>query len=68
MSINLKPAGGESLCFGGNCPTLYESEDGRYFIQGRVVSDEVRQSVTLSPGEELIEINRELLDSMKSAL
>lgn len=52
-------------CGGGECPTLYQSEDGRYFVQGYKVVDSMMTENNIPKNETLIEINAELIDFIK---
>ncbi len=54
-----------SICIGGKCPTAYRSDDGRLFIQGYKVDDSLKGTAGLPPGEDMVEISQELLDSLK---
>ena len=61
-NIELKKfAGTEKGCLGGACPTVYRSEDGRFFIQGYVVTKAIKGSVNVPTGENLVEIPEQLL-------
>jgi len=55
-------------CGGGQCPTLYRSDDGRYFVQGNTVSPdisaEIRESVPA--GEEIVELSAEMISAIKN--
>lgn len=51
-------------CGGGPCPTLYKSQDGKFYIQGYLVSDLVANEVNLAADETLIEINLDLLEDI----
>jgi len=54
-------------CGGGECPTLYQSEDGRYFVQGYKVEESMVEENNIPKGETLIEINAELIDFIKKS-
>jgi len=65
MKLEIIAASGDTVgCKGGLCPTVYRSEDGRYFVQGFNVSDDVRSVVALASNESLVEISSELIDSL----
>lgn len=53
-----------SLCGGGTCPTIYESDRGTLIIQGYPV-DPARAGVSVPDGESLVEIPAELLASLQ---
>jgi hypothetical protein len=52
---------GDKNCAGGKCPTIYSNKDGRYFVQGYNVSNEVKSQLGLAENENLVEINMSLL-------
>ncbi|WP_370070137.1 hypothetical protein [Streptacidiphilus sp. MAP5-3] len=47
----------------GQCPTLYETDDGRVVVQGDVLTDEeaLTQLRDVLPGETFVVVPRELL-------
>ena len=53
--------GDETDCSGGQCPSVYENENGEIFIQGYVVENSIAQQVAVPKGENLIKINDNLL-------
>ena len=59
--LKLKKFAGIDDCLGGACPTVYISQDGKFFIQGYVVSEMVKNSIKVPQGESLVEIPEELL-------
>ena len=48
----------DGSCYGGTCPTIYDTDRGTVVVQGWMVND---SDVTLGPGEVLVEIPAELL-------
>lgn len=54
----------EGACYGGTCPTLYESDRGTIVVQGWKVTD---ADMDVPDGEALVEIPRELLRSAENA-
>lgn len=48
-------------CGGGPCPTLYQDENGRVYIQGYFVNKDISNQVNLDNDETLVEVNEELL-------
>jgi hypothetical protein len=44
---------------------VYEADDGSFYVQGYIVSNEVRDSVKLPSGEELVRIDASLLKALK---
>jgi hypothetical protein len=51
-------------CSGGNCPTIYESDDGQIYVQGYLSTEGEREGVELAPNEGLVRISRRLLESL----
>lgn len=49
-------------CSSGPCPKLYKSEDGRYFIQGYNVDENV--TIDIPKNENLVEVNKDLLNDI----
>ncbi len=54
-------------CAGGKCPTVYRSDDGRYFVQGYKVGGEIKSLAPLPTSEDLVEISQELAEALKIA-
>jgi hypothetical protein len=54
--MKLTPRSG--ACYGGTCPTIYDTDRGTVVVQGWVVND---SDVTPPDGEALVEIPAELL-------
>ncbi len=59
--------GGESNCSGGDCPTLYEADDGSLYIQGYLTSDDERAGVRVPDGETLVRISPRLLENIRKS-
>jgi len=53
-------------CSGSNCscPSIYETDEGTYIIQGKKVNAEKIKQVNIPPDEELVEIPAELLNKI----
>lgn len=58
-------AGGEFGCAGGDCPTLYEAEDGSLYIQGYETTDVERAGLKMPAGETLVRITPLLLENIR---
>lgn len=58
----------DSGCSGGSCPTFYQTEDGKIFVQGNKMSDSDKSSFTIPYSEDIIEIPTELLDKLRDIL
>ncbi|KAB8155089.1 hypothetical protein EZY14_004185 [Kordia sp. TARA_039_SRF] len=56
----------DNNCSGGYCPTVYKTENGRYFVQGYKLTDEV--SIDIPDGEQLVEIDENLLNNLRDKL
>ena len=54
------------FCSSGPCPTLYHDEEGHLFIQGDIVPASQRSNVIVGDGEEIIELDPELLNFLRS--
>jgi hypothetical protein len=67
-NVKLEKFAGIDTCLGGTCPTVYRAEDGRFFVQGYVVADDVKSGVNVPAGESLIEIPEDLLRSAATRL
>lgn len=57
----LKKFAGIDDCLGGACPTIYTSEEGKFFVQGYSVSKVLMKNARVPEGEGLVEIPKELL-------
>ncbi|MBD3228456.1 MAG: hypothetical protein GF329_09730 [Candidatus Lokiarchaeota archaeon] len=53
-------------CAGSNCgcPSIYETDEGTYIIQGKKVNARKIKQVNIPPDEELVEIPAELLNKI----
>jgi hypothetical protein len=54
----------DGACYGGTCPTIYDTDRGTVVVQGWKVVD---ADVEVPDGEALVEIPRELLRSVENA-
>ena len=54
------------FCNNGPCPTLYHDDEGRFFIQGDILPASQRSNLTVGDGEEIIELDAELLNFLRS--
>lgn len=64
MKLKLEKLGPNN-CAGGACPTLYRSNDGRYFVQGYITDAANQSDLQIPLGESLVEINVDLIKSIK---
>lgn len=53
-------------CGGGTCPTIYQGENGRIFLQGNKVTEEQKQSIAIAPHEGVVELDPSLLEFLKT--
>jgi len=53
-------------CAGGKCPTLYRGSDGNIYVQGMVVEEALKQSISLPGGEDLVRIPEALLTAIRA--
>ena len=51
-------------CGSGPCPTIYKSDDGRFFVQGYLVPDNIKGQINLPETETIVEVNPELLQEL----
>ncbi len=65
FSLKIYAFGGCDGCAGGTCPTVYRSDDGKFYVQGYAVSEEIRSKVHLDENEILIEVSPELISSIE---
>lgn len=55
-----------STCSGGQCPTLYMSEDGRYFVQGNKADATLSENLTEVPAHEgVVELSSDMIAAIK---
>jgi hypothetical protein len=67
QNMKLKPIVTSEMCVLGRCPTLYQSEDGSFFVQGFVVKDAKKKLPSLPAGETLVRIDPSLLKQIKKS-
>jgi hypothetical protein len=48
-------------CVGGKCPAIYLGSDGKYYVQGATVSSDVRASIGVAAGEDVVCVPAELI-------
>ena len=58
------PGGG--MCKDGVCPTVYKSNDGRFFVQGASAPQNVSEAANVPKGEALVEVPQALLENLIS--
>lgn len=54
------------FCNNGPCPTLYHDNKGRLFIQGDTLPASQRNNLVVGEGEEIVELDAELLKFLRS--
>lgn len=52
-------------CTGGECPTVWQSEDGAFYIQGYTVNSLEMAGVHVPDGEAFVRIDVGLLNAIK---
>ena len=57
-------------CSMGPCPSLYKDDEGRYYIQGYVTSDDVKTAAgdKLPTGEDMVEVDQAFLEKLKELI
>ena len=53
-------------CGNGSCPTIYQDDQGRVFVQGNKLDASARDGVAIANHEEVVEISPELLSYLRS--
>lgn len=53
-------------CSGGTCPTVYNDEEGRIFLQGNKVNPEQTEGVAIAPHEGVVELDPSLLEYLRT--
>ena len=55
---------GEGSCKNGTCPTLWGTQEGKYVVQGYVITDPERLAeLNLPAGESAVEVPEAVLDN-----
>lgn len=54
----------DNNCSTGPCPKVYKTEDGRYFVQGYIVDNQITDGIDLPSGEQLVEVDQALIDNI----
>ena len=62
----LEIVGGLEGCAGGSCPTIYKDSNGKIFIQGYKISEELRKQATIASNEDIVELSPELIEQLKA--
>jgi hypothetical protein len=65
-TLKLTLLGGESNCAGGACPSIYKGSDGSFYVQGYHVAGDVKSSVSIPAGEDLVRITPDLVRLIKN--
>jgi len=66
--IKLQLFSNGSGCLGGTCPAAFKSEDGRFFIRGNKVTNEIKNDVKLEASEDIIEVSEEFLKKLAAKI
>lgn len=66
MSNNLTDDGGGVYgCLTGSCPTVYQTDNGDYVVQGFVLSNADKQILSLPENEDAVLIPKKLIDLLR---
>lgn len=57
--------GGPTNCGGGSCPSIYEDENGKIYIQGNKIVSSLKEQVLVANNEEIVELTQEMLEILK---
>jgi hypothetical protein len=60
LKVLMKP------CDSGMCPSLYQDESGRVFVQGTKLSQVDRSQIALTENEEVVQISPDILMFLRS--
>jgi hypothetical protein len=50
-------------CKGGACPTIYETDNNTFIVQGYVIDNKTKKELKLPTNEDAIEVPLEFLES-----
>lgn len=53
-------------CASGNCPSLWQDDEGGIYIQGYVVPRAIKQKAAVPAGESLVKIDPALLKNIRA--
>lgn len=66
--MKLKNCLGGNNCWGGDCPTIYESDRGTFVVQGSLIAANELDGVNVPPHEGVVEIPEALLRAVAEKL
>lgn len=66
--MQLKNVLGGNNCWGGDCPTIYESDRGTFVVQGSLISANDLTDLTIPKNEGLVEIPEALLRAVAARI
>lgn len=55
-----------SECSAKTCPTIYQDSDGKIFIQGYRLSEDMKDKINIADDEDVVELSPKLLETLKS--
>ena len=64
LEVIASNSGGHRGCKGGICPTIYKSNDGRFFVQGIIVDENVVNAINPLENESVVEVSEALLKNL----
>jgi len=53
---------------GGQSPTLFQSEDGDYYVQGYMVDSEVGKAAQIPAGESVVKVSKTFIEALASQI
>lgn len=59
LKVLIKP------CSSGSCPTLYQDDQGRVFVQGSKLADSARTGIAIAGHEDVVELSPELVEYLR---
>jgi len=62
--MKLRLIDGDGGCGGEACPSIYETDRGTYVVKGWRISDSIKKNISLTTGEDAIEIPTDIIESI----
>lgn len=64
LEVIANNSGDDKNCKGGVCPTIYKSNDGRFFVQGIHVDEDIVNEINPPKNETVVEVSEALLSNL----
>jgi len=59
---------GGSGCWGGNCPSIYQSDSGTFVVQGRLIPQNELTGLEIPANEGVVEVPESLLRALAAKM